>query len=141
MAFSYTILYSIKIDTILIYNYRSILGRILQDRLLISRHLATLILFRIFKTSSKGMGYILLRTATQLLVIFRLLLLVQKNQYRRKLRLYVNYRNLELTYILQKVTLIYIKTPRILIPHLEVLSYLEVPSYLEVLFLYLLCRI
>ena len=141
MAFSYTILYSTKIDTTLIYNYGSILGRILRDRLLIPGHLATLILFGIFKTSSIGIGYTLLRTVTQLLAIFRPLLLVQKNQYRRKLRLYVNYRNLEPTYILQKATLICIKTPRTLIPHLEVLSYLEVPSYLEVLFLHLLRRI
>src|SRR5436853_7866169 len=78
-AFSYTILYSTKIDTTPIYNYRSILGRISWDRLLIPRHLATLILFGIFKTSSVGMGYTLLRTVTQLLAIFRPLLLVQKN--------------------------------------------------------------
>ena len=138
MAFFYTILYSTKIDTTLIYNYRSILGRILQDRLLIPRHLVTLILFRIFKTSSIGIGYILLRMVTQLLVIFRPLLLVQKNQYRRKLRLYINYGNLKTTYILQKATLIYIKTPRTLTPPLELLSHLEVLSYLELLRLYLL---
>jgi hypothetical protein len=35
-----------------------------------------LILFRIFKTSFIGIGYILLKIVTQLLVIFRLLLLV-----------------------------------------------------------------
>ena len=35
-----------------------------------------LILFGVFKTSFIKMGYILLRTVTQLLVIFKLLLLV-----------------------------------------------------------------
>jgi len=75
-AFFYTILYSTEIDTTLIYNYGSILGRILWDGLLIPRHLATLILFRIFKTSSIGIGYTLLKTVTQLLAIFRPLLLV-----------------------------------------------------------------
>jgi len=93
MAFSYIILYSTEIDTGPIYSYRSILGKILWDRLLIPRHLATLILFRIFETSFIGTEYTLLRTVTQLLAIFRLLLLVQKNQYGRKLRLYVNYGN------------------------------------------------
>jgi len=76
MAFSYTILYSTEIDATPIYNYGSILGRILWDGLLIPRHLATLILFGIFKTSSIGIGYMLLRIVTQLLVIFRPLLLV-----------------------------------------------------------------
>ena len=121
-----------------IYNYRSISGKILWDRLLIPKHLATLILFGIFKTSSVGMGYILLRIVTQLLAIFRPLLLVQKNQYGRKLRLYINYRNLKTTHIFQKATLIYIKTPRTLIPHLELLSHLEILSHLELLCLYLL---
>src|ERR1700722_3151926 len=139
MAFSYIVLYSTKIDTGLIYSYRSILGRILWDGLLIPRHLAMLILFRIFKTSFVGIGYILLKTVTQLLAIFRPLLLVQKNQYGRKLRLYVNYGNLKITHILRKATLIYTKTPRMLIPHLELLSHLEVLSHLELLRLYLLC--
>jgi len=76
MAFSYTVLYFTKVDIMLIYSYRNILGRILQDRPPIPRHLAMLILFRIFKTSSIGIGYTLLRMVTQLLVIFRLLLLV-----------------------------------------------------------------
>ena len=126
MAFSYTILYSTKTDTILIYNYRSILGRILWDRLLIPGHLATSILFRTSKTSFIGIGYTLLRMVTQLLVIFRPLLLVQRNQYGRKLRLYVNYKNLKLTYILWKATLIQNKTPKTLLSHLKVLSHLEV---------------
>ena len=38
-----------------------------------------LILFGIFETSFIEMGYILLKIITQLLVIFRPLLLVQKN--------------------------------------------------------------
>ena len=59
-----------------------------------------LILFRIFKTSSIGMGYILLRTVTQLLVIFRPLLLEQRSQYGQKLRLYINYRKPKPTNIL-----------------------------------------
>ena len=138
MAFSYTILYFTKIDATPIYNYGSILGRILQNRLLISKYLVILILFKISKTSSIRIGYILLRIITLLLAIFRLLLLVQKNQYRRKLRLYINYRNLKTTYIFWKVILIYIKTPRTLTPYLELLSYLEVFSYLELLRLYLL---
>ena len=138
MAFSYTILYFTEINATPTYNYGSILGRILQDRLLILRHLATLILFRIFKTSFIGMGYILLKTVTQLLAIFRQLLLVQKNQYRWKLKLYINYGNLKPTYILQKATLIYIKTPRMLTPYLKLLSHLEVLSYLELLCFYLL---
>jgi hypothetical protein len=86
MAFSYIVLYSTKIDTGPIHSYRSILGRILWDGPLIPRHLAMLTLFRIFKTSSVGTGY--------------MLLLVQKNQYGRKLRLYINYRNQKLTDIL-----------------------------------------
>ena len=134
MAFFYTILYSTKVDTMPMYSCRNILGRILQDGPLTPRHLAILILFRIFETSSIGIGYILLKTITQLLAIFRPLLLVQKNQYGRKLRLYVNYRNPEPTHILQKVTLIQNKTPRTL------LSYLKVLSHLEVLILYL-CRL
>jgi hypothetical protein len=81
MAFFYTILYFTEIDATPIHNYRSILGRILWDGLLILRHLAILILFRTFEISSVGIGYILLRMVTQLLAIFRLLLLVQKNQY------------------------------------------------------------
>src|SRR5271170_5266278 len=97
-AFSYTILYSTEIDTTPIHNYGSISGRILWDGLPIPGHLATLILFKIFETSSVGMGYTLLKTVTQLLVIFRPSLLIQKNQYRRKLRLYVNYRNLKTTH-------------------------------------------
>jgi hypothetical protein len=75
-AFFYTILYFTEIGTTPIYNYRSISERILWDRLLILKHLAMLILFRIFKTSFIGIGYILLKTVTQLLVIFRPLLLV-----------------------------------------------------------------
>ena len=138
MAFSYTILYSTKIDTTPIRSYRNILGRILQDGPPTPRRSVTFILFGIFKTSSIGIGYTLLKIVTQLLVIFRPLLLVQKNQYRRKLRLYVNYRNLKPTYILQKATLIRTKTPRTLIPYLELLSHLEVLSHLELLRLYLL---
>jgi len=76
IAFSYIILYSTEIDTGPIYSYGSILGKILWDGLLIPRHLATLILFRIFETSFIGTEYILLRTVTQLLAIFRPLLLV-----------------------------------------------------------------
>jgi len=76
MAFSYTILCSTKVDTTPIYSCGNILGRILQDGPLTPRHLAMLILFGIFKTSSIGIGYILLRTVTQLLAIFRPLLLV-----------------------------------------------------------------
>jgi hypothetical protein len=76
MAFSYTILYFTEIDATLIHNYGSISGRILWDGLLILRYLATSVLFRIFKTSFIGMGYILLRMVTQLLAIFRPLLLV-----------------------------------------------------------------
>jgi hypothetical protein len=76
MAFSYTILYFTKIDTTPIYSYGNILGRILWDRLLILRHLEMLILFKNFETSSIGTGYILLRMVTQLLAIFRPLLLV-----------------------------------------------------------------
>ena len=132
MAFSYTVLYFTEADTTPIYSCRNILGRILQDGPPTPRYLAMLILFRIFKTSSIEIGYILLRIVTQLLVIFRPLLLVQKNQYRRKLRLYVNYKNLKLTRILWKATLIWNETPRTL------LSYLEVLSYLELLRLYLL---
>src|SRR6266568_1131964 len=118
MAFSYTILYSTKVDTTPIYSCGNILGRISQDGPLTPRHLAILILFRIFKTSSVGTGYTLLRTVTQLLAIFRPLLLVQKNQYRRKLKSYVNYRNPKLTHIFRKAILIHIKTPRILISYL-----------------------
>jgi len=126
MAFSYTVWYSTEVDTMLMYSCGNILGRISQDGLLTPGHLIMLILFGIFETSSVGMGYILLRTVTQLLAIFRLLLLVQKNQYGRKLRLYINYGNPEPTYILWKATLIWNKTPRTLLSHLEVLSYLEV---------------
>jgi len=100
MAFSYTILYSTEINTTPIHNYGSISGRISWDKLLISGHLATSILFGIFKTSSIKIGYTLLKMVTQLLAIFRPLLLVQKNQYGQKLRLYVNYRNLKTTHIL-----------------------------------------
>src|ERR1700733_9923659 len=104
MAFSYIILYSTEIDTRPIYSYGSILGRISWDGPLIPGYLAMLTLFRIFETSSVGTGYTLLRTVTQLLAIFRPLLLVQKNQYGRKLRLHVNYGNQEPTNILQKAT-------------------------------------
>jgi len=76
IAFSYTTFYSTKIDTTPIYSCGNILGRISWDRPPTPRHLVMLILFRIFKTSSIGMGYILLRTVIQLLVIFRPLLLV-----------------------------------------------------------------
>jgi hypothetical protein len=76
MAFFYTILYFTKIGATPIHNYKSILKRILWDRLLIPKHLVTLILFKFFKTSSIGIGYILLKSVTQLLVIFRLLLLI-----------------------------------------------------------------
>ena len=76
MAFFYTILYFIKIDIMPIYNYKSILRGILWDGLLIFKHLAILILFRIFKTFSIGIGYILLKIVSQLLIIFRPLLLV-----------------------------------------------------------------
>src|SRR6266567_9379126 len=100
MAFSYTISYFTKIDTTLIHNYGNILGRILWDRLLTLRYLAILILFGISKTSFIGIGYMLLRMVTQLLVIFRPLLLVQKNQNRQKLKLYVNYKSLKPTHIL-----------------------------------------
>jgi len=75
MASSYTIFSFTKVDTTPMYNYRNILGRILWDGLPTPRHLEMLILFRIFKTSSIEMGYILLKTVTQLLVIFRPLLL------------------------------------------------------------------
>jgi hypothetical protein len=108
IAFSYIVLYSTEINTGLIHSYRSILGRISWDGLLIPRYLAMLTLFGIFETSSVGTGYILLRIVTQLLAIFRPLLLIQKNQYRRKLRLYINYRNQEPTDILQKTTSIHI---------------------------------
>ena len=76
MAFSYIIFYSTKIATTPIYSYGNILGRISRDRPPIPGHLEILILFRIFETSSVGTGYTLLRTVTQLLVIFRPLLLV-----------------------------------------------------------------
>ncbi len=79
MAFFYTIFYSIKIDTTPIYNYGNISRKISWDRPPTPRHLAILILFRIFKTSFVGMGYTLLKIVTQLLAIFRPLLLVQKN--------------------------------------------------------------
>jgi len=79
MAFSYTISYSTEVDTMLIHNYRNILERISWDRLLTLRHLVILILFGISKTSFVGTGYTLLRMVTQLLAIFRPLLLVQKN--------------------------------------------------------------
>ena len=108
MASFYTIFSSTKIDTTPIYNYRNILGKILWDRLLTPRHLEILILFRIFETSFIGIGYTLLRTVTQLLVIFKLLLLEQRSQYGWKLRSHINYKNLKLTNILQKATLIYI---------------------------------
>ena len=139
MALSYIIFYSTKIATTPIHSCGNILGRILQNRPPTPRHLVILILFGIFETSSIGMGYILLKIVTQLLVIFRPLLLVQKNQYRQKLRLYINYRNSELTYILQKAILIWNKTPRILLSYLEVPFYLKVPFYLEVLFFHFLC--
>ena len=64
MAFSYTILYFIKIDITPIYNYKSILKKILWDKLLILKYLIILILFRIFKTSFIGIGYILLKIVT-----------------------------------------------------------------------------
>src|SRR6266571_3360983 len=89
MAFSYTVLYSTKVDTTLIYSCGNILGKILQNGPLTPEHLAMLILFRIFETSFIKMGYTLLRTVTQLLAIFRPLLLIQKNQYGRKLRSYI----------------------------------------------------
>ena len=76
MAFSYIISYSTEVDTTLIYNYKNILGRISWDGPLILRYLAILILFGISETSFIEMGYILLRIVTQLLVIFKLLLLV-----------------------------------------------------------------
>jgi len=100
MASSYTIFSSTEVDTTPMYNYGNILGRILWDGLPILGYLEMLILFGIFKTSFIGMGYILLRTVTQLLVIFRPLLLAQRNQYGRKLRLHVNYGNPKPTYIL-----------------------------------------
>ena len=59
-----------------IYSYGNILERILWDRPPTLRYLIILILFRIFKTSFIGIEYILLRIVTQLLVIFRPLLLV-----------------------------------------------------------------
>ena len=64
MAFSYTILYSTKVDTTPIYSCGNISGRISWDGLPTPRHSVTLILFRIFKTSSIGIGYMLLRTVT-----------------------------------------------------------------------------
>ena len=76
MAFSYIISYSTEVDTTLIYNYKNILGRISWDGPLILRYLAILILFGISETSFIEMGYILLRIVTQLLAIFRPLLLV-----------------------------------------------------------------
>jgi len=79
MASSYTIFSSTEVDTTPIYNYGNILGRILWDGLPILRYLEMLILSRIFKTSSIGMGYTLLKTVTQLLVIFRPLLLEQRS--------------------------------------------------------------
>jgi len=100
MASSYTIFSSTEVDTTLMYNYRNILGRILWDGLPILRYLEMLILSRIFETSSIEIGYMLLRIVTQLLVIFRPLLLEQRSQYGWKLRLYVNYRNLKPTNIL-----------------------------------------
>ncbi len=106
MASSYTIFSSTEVDTTPIYNYGNILGRILWDGLLTPGHLEMLILFRIFDISSIGMGYMLLRMVTQLLIIFRPLLLEQRSQYGRKLRLHVNYGNLKLTNILQKAILI-----------------------------------
>jgi len=99
MAFSYTVLYSTRVDTTPIYSCGNISGKILQDGPLTPGHLAMLILFRIFKTSSIGIEYTLLKTVTQLLAIFRLLLLVQKNQYGQKLKLHINYRNLKPTHI------------------------------------------
>jgi len=74
-----------------------------------------LILFKISETFFTEMGYILLRIVTQLLVTFRLLLLEQRSQYRRKLKSHVNYRNPKPTHILQKATLIRNRTPRTLI--------------------------
>ena len=126
MAFSYTIFYSTEIATTPIHSCGNILGRILRNGPPTLRHLEMLILFRIFKTSSVGMGYTLLRTVTQLLAIFRPLLLVQKNQYGRKMRLHVNCGNLKPTYILREATLIRNETPRTLLSHLKVLSHLEV---------------
>ena len=76
MAFSYIILYFTEIDTTPLYNYRSILERILYNRLLKPKYLVMLILFGIFETSSIGIEYILLKIVTQLLIIFRPLLLV-----------------------------------------------------------------
>jgi len=64
MAFFYTILYFTEVDTTPIYSYGNILGRISQDRPLTPGHLAILILFGIFETSSVGIGYILLRIIT-----------------------------------------------------------------------------
>ena len=122
MAFFYTISYSTKVDTTPIYSYRNILGRISQDRLITPKHLVMFILFRISKTFFIRIRYTLLRTVTQLLVIFKLLLLVQKNQYEQKQRLYANYGNLEPIYIRQKATLIWNKTLRTPIPYLEVIG-------------------
>ena len=69
MAFFYIILYFTEIDTKPIYSYRSILGRISWDGPLIPKHLVMLILFKIFETSSIGMGYILLKIVTLLGII------------------------------------------------------------------------
>ena len=131
MAFFYTIFYSTKIATTPIYSCGNILGRISRDGPPIPGHLEMLILFGIFETSFIGTGYTLLRTVTQLLVIFRPLLLVQKNQYGRKIRLYVNCGNLKPTYILQEVTLIRNETPRTLLSYLKVLSHPEVLFHLR----------
>jgi len=79
MASSYTIFSSTKVDTTPMYNYRNILGRILWDGLPILGYLEILILSRIFETFSIGIGYILLRIVTQLLVTFRPLLLEQRS--------------------------------------------------------------
>ena len=71
MAFSYTIFYFTKVDTTLIYNYRNILGRILWDGPLTLRHLAMLILFKIFKTFFRRMEYLSLWMGVLLEIIFR----------------------------------------------------------------------
>ena len=133
MAFFYTIFYFTEIATTPIYSCGNILGRISQDGLPTLKHLEMLILFGIFETFFIGMEYILLKIITPLLAIFRLLLLVQKNQYGQKIKLYINCGNLKPTYIFQEAILIWNKTPKILLFHLKVLS------YLEVLFLHLRC--
>ena len=121
MAFFYTISYSTKVNTTPIYSYKNILRRISQDGLITPRHLVMFILFGISKTFFIGIRYTLLRTVTQLLVIFKPLLLVQKNQYKQRQKSYANYKNLKPTYIRWKATLIRNKALRTLIPYLKVI--------------------